>query len=107
MGTRLSARVASVTERSFSFQLQQLFPHLCIAALRAHLAVMQQEASPSLSNEERDQYEFYRRTASTDLVQLAEFAHMQSHLFTRTQLRSIDRLCEQANQYYDQEMSFH
>ncbi|CAF1325568.1 unnamed protein product [Adineta ricciae] len=87
--------------------LQHLFPHLCIAALRTHLAVIQQESHSSLSEEERNQYEFYRRTASMDLTHLAEFAHMQSQLFTRTQLRSIDRLCEQANQYYDEEMSFH
>ncbi|UJR07667.1 hypothetical protein I4U23_011953 [Adineta vaga] len=87
--------------------LQQLFPHLCIAALRTHLAVIQQQSNSSLSEEEKNQYEFYRRTASTDLTHLAEFAHMQSQLFTRTQLRSIDRLCEQANQYYDQDMSFH
>ncbi len=91
----------------FYFQFQQLFPHLCLAALRTHLLVIQQEPSSSLTEEEKNQYEFYRRTASVDLTHLAEFAHMQSQLFTRTQLRSIDRLCEQANQYYDQDMSFH
>lgn len=69
--------------------------------------VIQQEPNLALNDEEKEQYEFYRRTASQDLNHLAEFAHMQSQLFTRTQLRSIDRLTEQANQYYDQEMSFH
>ena len=48
-----------------------------------------------------------------DLIHLAEFAHMHSHSFTRTQLRAIDRLCEQANQYHhsndddDEEMCLH
>jgi hypothetical protein len=69
--------------------------------------VIQSGISSNLSEDEKNQYEFYRRTASIDLNHLAEFAHMQSQLFTRTQLRSIDRLCEQANQYYDQDMSFH
>ncbi|CAF4108485.1 unnamed protein product, partial [Adineta steineri] len=87
--------------------LQQLFPHLCLAALRTHLAVIQQGSNISLNEEEQNQYEFYRRTAPIDLIHLAEFAHMQSQLFTRTQLRSIDRLCEQANQYHDQDMEFH
>ncbi|CAF3100212.1 unnamed protein product [Rotaria sp. Silwood2] len=87
--------------------LQQLFPHLCLAALRTHLLVIQNGTSSSLNEEEKHQYEFYRHTASIDLTHLAEFAHMQSKSFTRTQLRSIDRLCEQANQYYDQDMSFH
>ncbi|CAF2092136.1 unnamed protein product [Rotaria magnacalcarata] len=87
--------------------LQQLFPHLCLAALRTHLLVIQHETSATLTEDEKNQYEFYRPTASSDLNHLAEFAHMQSKSFTRTQLRSIDRLCEQANQYYDQDMSFH
>ncbi|CAF0972219.1 unnamed protein product [Rotaria sordida] len=87
--------------------LQQLFPHLCLAALRTHLLVIQHGTSSNLTEEEKHQYEFYRHTASIDLTHLAEFAHMQSQSFTRTQLRSIDRLCEQANQYYDQDMSFH
>ncbi|CAM4894827.1 unnamed protein product [Rotaria socialis] len=86
--------------------LQQLFPHLCLAALRTHLLVIQHETSSTLTEDEKNQYEFYRRTASIDLNRLAEFAHMQSKSFTRTQLRSIDRLCEQANQYHDQDMSF-
>lgn len=60
-----------------------------------------------LTQEERNHYEFYRRTASIDLIHLAEFAHMQSQSFTRTHLQTIDRLCEQANQYHDQDMSFH
>ena len=60
-----------------------------------------------LNEDEKNQYEFYRRTASIDLTHLAEFAHMQSQSFTRTQLRSIDRLCEQANQYYNQNMSLY
>jgi len=89
-------------------QLQQLFPHLCLAALRTHLLVIQQNDGTSLNDEERNQYEYFRRTASQDLIHLAEFAHMQSQSFTRTQLRSIDRLCEQANQYHhDHDMSFH
>ncbi|CAF1170741.1 unnamed protein product [Rotaria sp. Silwood1] len=87
--------------------LQQLFPHLCLAALRTHLLVIQHGTSSNLTEEEKHQYEYYRHTASIDLTHLAEFAHMQSQSFTRTQLRSIDRLCEQANQYYDQDMSFH
>ena len=88
--------------------MQQLFPHLCLAALRTHLLVIQQGVTTLLNDDERSQYEYFRRTASQDLIHLAEFAHMQSQSFTRTQLRSIDRLCEQANQYHhDQDMSFH
>lgn len=88
-------------------QLEKLFPHLCLAALQTHLTVTQQETNSSLTEDEFQQYEFFRRTASADLIHLAEFAHMQSKLFTRTQLRSINRLCEQANQYQDRDMSFH
>jgi hypothetical protein len=73
--------------------------------------VIQRGGSTSTGDgEEREQYEFFRRRASTDLIELAEFAHMHSQTFTRTQLRAIDRLCEQANQYHndnDHEMSFH